>query len=410
MTTFIDSDLTIGLLAERIGTVDSLVTLSDLPLRSVDLSPLALPPYRCPYGLPAIDSGDIVLVTSWWLQTQRRSGLNVVKQVLRPLRERFRRVIGLDHADMFHPVFPDEYLSAMDVVLKMNGVYQDLELYNFLVGAPTPDGRWTEKTEPSHERFSLTNLQKFVPSIPCFLYISPQHRAMMRSFYRTSLVNRTARAFGDLLISRLVRSLPLNRSPCHTVHFIARLSHIQRLDTARQLRRSSLRWRGGITHIPDYVQGLGRVVVSNPCEDHKIDPATREALMTQLVAEDLLTPRLNRYQHMLMMRDCKAVLSIVGYGELGFQMAEAWASRRVLVCQDLSHVRTLFPFAPGRNVVYCRPDLTDLIDILDDIECNYRNYIPIAEQGYRDWLEWSRDVRAVIRQRFAPLYERVPPL
>jgi hypothetical protein len=66
----------------------------------------------------------------------------------------------------------------------------------------------------------------------------------------------------------------------------------------------------------------------------------------------------------------------------------------------------MFPFAPGRNVVYCRPDLTDLVDILDDIECNYRNYIAIAEQGYRDWLAWSRDVHAVTRQGFAPLTER----
>ncbi len=54
------------------------------------------------------------------------------------------------------------------------------------------------------------------------------------------------------------------------------------------------------------------------------------------------------------------------------------------MCQDLSHARMMFPFAPGRNVLSFRPDLTDLADILDDIECNYRTYISIAEQGYRD--------------------------
>jgi hypothetical protein len=62
-------------------------------------------------------------------------------------------------------------------------------------------------------------------------------------------------------------------------------------------------------------------------------------------------------------------------------------------------------------VTYCRPDLTDLLrDILGDIECHYRNSILIAEQGHCEWLGWSRDVRAVIRRGFAPLYERFPPL
>jgi hypothetical protein len=136
----------------------------------------------------------------------------------------------------------------------------------------------------------------------------------------------------------------------------------------------------------------------------RLSRAERQALTAELSAEGLMIDSVNRVSYQLSMSDCKAVLSITGYGELCFRMAEAWANRRVLVCQDLSHVRTLFPFERGRNVVYCRPDLGDLIDVLDDIECNFRNYVDIAEQGHRDWIDWSSDVEKVMREGFAPLY------
>lgn len=328
----------------------------------------------------------------------------MIPRILAPLRQRFRRVIGFDHSALFFPALPDDYLSEMDVVLKTGGIYRDLELYQFLTGAPTPDGCWSEKREPGPERFTSTNLQKLSLSLPSFLLMNPEYRALTRVFHRTPLVSRAARALGDRLLTKLARPLRARRPPRYTVYFRGQLSHIQRLDAARRLRHSSLRWCGGITHIPRYVQGLDPTAVNSRTDDPILDPTTRNALMAQLTAENLLARRLNRYQHMLMMRNCKAVLSVSGFGELCFFMAEAWTSRRILVCQDLSHVRTLFPFAPGRNVVYCRPDLTDLIDILDDIECNYQRYLPIAEQGYNDWREWSRDMRGVIRQGFAPLY------
>jgi hypothetical protein len=104
------------------------------------------------------------------------------------------------------------------------------------------------------------------------------------------------------------------------------------------------------------------------------------------------------------MRDCKAVLSIAGCGELCFRMVEAWMGRRVLVSQDLSHARTLFPLESGRNVVYCRPDLSNLVEILEDIDRHWRHYIDIAEQGYSDWTRWCREAPIVMRKGFAPLY------
>ena len=105
------------------------------------------------------------------------------------------------------------------------------------------------------------------------------------------------------------------------------------------------------------------------------------------------------------MLSCKAVLSVAGVGEVCFRMAEAWAMRRVLVCQDLSHARLLFPLKAGHNVVFCRPDLSDLGDILADIEQNFPRYVDIAEQGHHDWRDWCAGVEQVLAEAFAPLHQ-----
>jgi hypothetical protein len=162
---------------------------------------------------------------------------------------------------------------------------------------------------------------------------------------------------------------------------------------------SSIRWKGGITGVPAFVTGLRGNGMA------RLGPGEQKALTGRIADDGILVPCLSRPRYLVSMWDCKAVISITGYGELCFRMAEAWANRRILVCQDLSHVRTLFPLAPGRNVVYCRPNLADLTDILDDIECNFGNYIDVAEQGHKDWLEWSGGFERVLADGFAALYE-----
>jgi hypothetical protein len=389
----------IGLLATRGGyATDALVAGSDLLLGAVDISGLGLPDYQCPYGLPVIHSGATVVVSSSWLSELRQAGVNVVSKVLSPLRERFDRVIGLDHGDPFLLCLPDEEASLMNVILKVNGVYKDPDLNNYLVGAPTSDGRWAEKSEPREPAYQPANLQKLIPSVPCFLGASAGLRAKTRRYYCRSSIRRAGRSVGDQLLAGLPKPLKTNHPPRSTAHFFASLTHIQRAVAVKKLKGSSLRWNGGLTAVPEYITGLKGSGMA------KLSDEERNSLEARLAEEGLLTESLNRFRYNLSMADCKAVLSITGYGEICFRMSEAWANRRVLVCQDISHVQTLFPFQAGRNVIYCRPDLSDMIEILDDIECNFRKYIDVAEQGYQDWLDWSKQTDYVLRQGFTPLY------
>lgn len=340
-----------------------------------------------------------MVVVSGWLYDLQQHGVDVLKEILLPLREGFRRVVGLDQADPFQLDFSNAVMDLMDVVLKVNGVYEDRELYNYVVGAPTPDGRWTEKTERRGVPYRPEQLNKLRLSVPCFLGVATRMRRQVRRYYCRSVSERVVRSLGDRILDYVRRPLKATAPPQYTAHFYASLTHVQRAKAARKLRMSSIRWRGGITGVPAFVTGLRGNGMA------RLTPGEQRALTDRITADGILTPWLSRPQYVVSMRECKAVISIAGYGELCFRMAEAWANRRILVCQDLSHVRTLFPLVPGRNVVYCRPDLADLTDILDDIECNFRNYIDIAEQGHRDWLQWSGEFEQVLADGFAALYE-----
>jgi len=166
------------------------------------------------------------------------------------------------------------------------------------------------------------------------------------------------------------------------------------------LKKSSLPFDGGITGIPQSVAGLDEANVWKP-----LTAVERLEITSQLDAAGLTRRPLCRLEYAFSIRDCKAVLSITGFGEICYRMAEAWSNRRILVCQDLSHVRTLFPLENGRNVVYCRPDLSDLVELLDDIECDTGRYIEVAEQGHADWLAWIEGTEEILQNGYAPLYE-----
>lgn len=378
--------------------VDCLVAIGDLPLASVETQCLGLPAYVCPYGLPSITEGESLIVVSSWLKELRKHGFDTVEQVLQPLRKRFDRIIGVDHADPFLLDFDDSTIQQLDAVLKVHGVFRDPDLYNYAVGAVTPNGRWTEKVEPLPHLRSAEALKKVHLGIPCFLAMVPLVRKLTRRFYNRSRVRRLAFEIGDVLQDSFARPAGKSRPPRLTAHFYASLTHGQRAIAARMLRRSSLPWAGGITRVPKYVQGLDGIGITS------LSTEDRQHLEDRLRDEGIIAPKLNRFRYQTSMWDTKAVLSITGFGELCFRQAEAWANRRILVCQNLSHVNTLFPLQPGRNVVYCRPDLSDLVDLLEDIECNYHRYAPIAEQGYENWQAWCRRAREVLIQGYQPLY------
>jgi|SRR5215211_6047782 len=55
----------------------------------------------------------------------------------------------------------------------------------------------------------------------------------------------------------------------------------------------------------------------------------------------------------------------IGYGKLAYSHGEALMAGAALVCQDPGHVQ-MFPCLDRENAIFCRPDLSDLRDIVQE--------------------------------------------
>lgn len=370
--------------------VDTLVATGAHEYVSVDASAFGRS-HPCPYGLPSVSEGDLALVVSGYLERARAEDGASVEEILGNLRRRFGRVVALDQHDAFRLSLPDREIDHVDAVLKVNGAYRNPDLHRYPVGATSPDGAGAPAGRPPDRHYSDANLKKIRVSLPCFAANVPQVRRRVRALYGVSLAARLARAAAEWLLPP-ARPIAVASPPPFTVHFLGALTHPLRARAVRQLRASGLRWKGGITRIGDAPPTLS--------------PAELTTLRQELSRDGLLVERQNRLRYLHELRSCKAVLSVYGIGEVCFRMAEAWASRRLLVCQDLSEARLLFPLEAGRNVVFCRPDLSDLVPILRDVEQNLPDYVEIAERGHQDWREWSARIVDHLRDAFAALDER----
>jgi hypothetical protein len=360
-------------------------------LQAAEDSLFALSP---PIALDGVSEGEVVVVGSRWAAWAAHRGVDVAGVVIPMLRQRFNRVIGLDQDASFQLELDHALVGCFDVVIKSNGIYRDPDLYSWSVGARTAAGRWTEKIEPvtplSHAMAAALH-----PGLPSFVTETLEARQLRRELGTNS---NAARSLADRLFFTIAGAVARTGIPPDTAHFYGTLTHVQRADALRRLRARRIRVRGGIVGVAGAICGLDGDGMSI------LDAGRRADVFRGLAAEGLTARPLSRSTYRLSMLRCKAVVSIAGHGEICYRMAEAWAMRRVLVCQDLSHVMTRFPFANGRNVIYCRPDLADLADILEDIECNFRRYELIAEQGLRDWNDWSARTPELLREAFAPLF------
>jgi hypothetical protein len=81
-------------------------------------------------------------------------------------------------------------------------------------------------------------------------------------------------------------------------------------------------------------------------------------------------------------------LAPTGYGELTFRHAEAWIAGVAVISQNLDHAETMFPFRDGENVIYCRPDLDDMLAKLAEAQRDRSGTRRIADNGRKTWASW----------------------
>jgi hypothetical protein len=90
----------------------------------------------------------------------------------------------------------------------------------------------------------------------------------------------------------------------------------------------------------------------------------------------------------------RVVVAPTGYGELGQRHGWALRTGSALVCQDLGHVEMMFPFRDRENVAFCRPDLADLREVVQELLRDEGLRRRIAVEGRRSFAAWASQWRS----------------
>ncbi len=205
------------------------------------------------------------------------------------------------------------------------------------------------------EAYTSVDLEKLRLSVPCFMANLPAVRKLAREREARVLTTvgrapvRRHRTMRNVIEHAMGRFLLLGalRRRSRDVQCVVSLSHAQRIDAMRLLEGFS-GTRGLISRGADGAPTLGE------CE---LIAASKPYLRAQ-------TPRI---AHLLDMTRHRIVVAPTGYGEITYRHAEALRAGAALVCQDLSHVEMMYPIQDGHNAVFCRPNLSNVKSVVQDL-------------------------------------------
>jgi hypothetical protein len=342
-----------------------------------------------PFGLAPVERADVVLVSTTWYQWLAARHPDSIDAVFRALERSAGVIVGVESNDELQLGLPPEGLQRMACLIKGGGLYRDRELYNYEVGPRFPGARWVERTRPRASRYAPRELEKLRMSIPCFLWVAPGARRRLRARREEQRhFERLARDVAEGLLSPLLATAGARGTRSYEVHCVGSLTHIQRLEALRLM--AGLNGHRGITAVPERVSGLPG---AEPFwHGEPLTGQTHNDLVQ--AAQPYMRPATSRISYQLDLCRHRVAIAPCGHGELTYRHAEALAAGAALICQDLSHAETMFPFEDRANVLYCRPDLSDLRTVLVEVLNEDALRRQIGAEGRRVYRTWARDWHA----------------
>jgi hypothetical protein len=350
---------------------------------TLDARSLGLRKAPNPFHLPEDNRAEAVLVASSWYDWLEACHAERVPEVMRNLERCAETVIGFDGVDQFALGLPPGALERFALVVKTQGVYRDRDLYNYLVGPRYPGAVWTEKRRPRSDRYRVDDLEKLRLSVPCFLVDHPAVRRVSRAREPISWTVAVTRNAGEGLLDRALSVAPVGVRP-HQVHCMVALTHAQRIEALRLLDGFS--GKRGITRIRDFIGGTEGPRVRAAGFGDTMPDSVRDNLAE--IAQPYMTPPVGRLRYQIDLARHEVAVVPTGYGELTYRHAEAWRAGAVVVCQDVSHVEMLLPMRHHENVAFCRPDLSDLRETVQELLGDRDLRQAIARNGRRIFKPW----------------------
>jgi hypothetical protein len=262
-------------------------------------------------------------------------------------------VIGIDSSDTILHKFHPKSIDCFDLVLKGQGLPKDRELMNWEIGV-----RWGLNRKEKIRRLRFEDM-----------ILSPsQIDKYIVSF------DLGCAAYCDVRLEQ-----PPTVTESYDVFFIGVFDSMNRLEGLRisQQHFKTLGWMQMIDNHP--VVGI---------ESWKADPQVgRAENRAELVRECSLLYQQNRKLfrrarlsprvYRTLAQSCKIMPAFSGIGELGMRHYQAFELGKAMICEDLSHIETIYPFENGHNCLY-------VSDRLEDFEQKIR------------WLLENEDARRLI--------------
>lgn len=368
-----------------------------------DLVSIGLPAYPDPFALPLADTARTALVSQDFCYYLARHGIAAAR-FFACIRHVVDKVVLYDSNDRFALTIDPEPFDHADLVIKFQGLYKDRDLYQYKVGALYPGYHWGDRgggTLP--HRYSPAHLDKLRLSFPLFLANVPQVRNRRRIQWRGNGPTSALFGLAERAIDRSLKIASRLVTPGADVHHVGGLTHQARYDVATQLQDLHSRGLNVITSVPDYINGTDYTLDVFPWT-RPVDARVRERFAAALRERHLLRagPMPKRAFIMSMLRH-KYVFATAGYGELTYRHAEAWQVGRAVICQDLSGVEILYPFVDNTNVIFCRPDLHDVPDIVRRVQADEYDWRKIGRQGRAMWEAWGGAWQTMFKASFEDL-------
>ncbi|RED99551.1 hypothetical protein [Marinoscillum furvescens] len=344
-----------------------------------------------PYHLEPADQVDIVYIASHSFRYILKTSTKNEQAVVDMIRKYCNQVILIDGWDSFDLSVEPQTVELVDKVLKTNGVYRDMDLYNWKVGCDYPGVNWTQKITPKSYTYSPTQLNKVHLAYPCFLGILPGVRNKLRWIKTNNAILKNSFRFTvESLFDLLRKKMLVNLKPNELLHFLGDLGHYQRYELLRLLTENNIAGKYGVFRV------LRRIAGTPNWRDMELDESKYNEIVTFLQSNDLIMEKKNRILYLLEQLNYWVSLSPTGFGELCFRHGEALSLKRLLICQDLSHVKIRFPFENGKNVIYTDPGFENLLEIVSAIQKDPEKYDPIRQSGFDAWNDWVKDYQNVL--------------
>lgn len=111
--------------------------------------------------------------------------------------------------------------------------------------------------------------------------------------------------------------------------------------------------------------------------------------VAEMLSAHLPVNRVGRGRFFAEMAKAKAVISPFGWGEINIgRDYECFLSGALLIKPDMSHLET-WPnvFIAGSTMVIFRWDMSDLVALVEEVECHYEKFVEIARRGQEAYYE-----------------------